>query len=95
MELVACGPTGIDADGWRRILCSKHFAPINTQLSEAVASTAKRLCREKIDPLSIDTLPNCRLVALRKDTVAANGDPGVRPIGIGEVLRRIVGKTIA
>ena len=37
---------------------------------------------------TIDSFVACRLIPLNKN-------PGVRPIGVGEVLRRIVGKTIA
>ena len=47
----------------------------------------RRLCTEHIDPTSISTLTNCRLIPLDKN-------PGVRPIGIGEVLRRIMGKAV-
>ena len=39
------------------------------------------------DPDSIESLVACRLIPLSKD-------PGVRPIGIGEVLRRIIGKAV-
>ena len=35
----------------------------------------------------------CRLVPLDKGS-DSDGNPGVRPIGIGEVLRRIVGKSV-
>ena len=48
----------------------------------------KKLFTEKNeDPDSIESLVECRLIPLSKD-------PGVRPIGIGEVLRRIIGKAI-
>ena len=39
------------------------------------------------DPDSIESLVACRLIPLSKD-------PGVKPIGIGEVLRRIIGKAV-
>ena len=38
-------------------------------------------------------LTACRLIPLDKG-VDKDGNPGIRPIGIGETLRRIVGKTV-
>ena len=35
----------------------------------------------------------CRLIPLDKG-MTNEGEPGVRPIGVGEVLRRIVGKCL-
>ena len=48
---------------------------------------AKRLCTELVDPAGIAPLLACRLIALDKN-------PGVRPIGIGDVSRRIIAKAI-
>ena len=46
------------------------------------------LCSEElVDPKSIERLVAYRLIPLDKS-------PGVRPIGVGEVLRRIIGKAI-
>ena len=41
-----------------------------------------------VDPSSIEALTACCLIPLNKN-------PGIRPIGIGEVLRRIIGKSIS
>ena len=83
----SAGPSGLDSDGWKRIICSKQFTPKSYDLANAVAGLAKRLCTEFVDPSYIHAYTACRLVPLDKK-------PGVRPVGIGEVLRRIVGKAI-
>ena len=83
------GPTRVDADMWKRILCSKAFGKLSDELADEVARMARRLCTEEIPHQVINLLFDARLVALRKE------DDGVRPIGIGETLRRIVGKSVA
>ena len=87
----AAGPSGLDAEGWRRILVSKNFASHSIDLCKSISNMTKRLCIEKItsnqNSNSIEAYTACRLIPLDKS-------PGVRPIGVGEVLRRIIGKSI-
>jgi hypothetical protein len=83
----SAGPSGLDADMWRRILCSASFGHLSGDIRDSVARMCRRLCTEHVDPSSISALTNCRLIPLDKD-------PGIRPIGIGEVLRRIMGKSV-
>ena len=47
----------------------------------------KKMCREDISENSVETFLACRLVPLDKG-------PGLRPIGVGEVLRRIAGEMV-
>ena len=54
-------------------------------LCASIAKMTKRLCSEYVDPQGISSLLACRLIALDKS-------PGVRPIGVGEVLRRVIAK---
>lgn len=61
------------------------FKTVSDELCNAVADVARRLATERVDPLGIKALLNNRLIPLDKN-------PGVRPIGIGETLRRIIGK---
>ena len=82
----AAGPSGLDSAAWKRMCCS--FKTASAELCESIASTARRLCSEHVDPTSISALVACRLIALDKC-------PGVRPIGVGETVRRIIGKSIA
>eukprot|EP00923_Selenidium_pygospionis_P004428 GHVN01007124.1.p1 GENE.GHVN01007124.1~~GHVN01007124.1.p1 ORF type:complete len:991 (+),score=91.46 GHVN01007124.1:438-2975(+) len=56
-------------------------------LCEEIALFAKRLATEHLDPQSLAPFLSSRLIPLNKD-------PGVRPVGVGEVLRRMVGKMI-
>ena len=48
---------------------------------------ARRLCTSFVDPSIISPLVACRLIALDKN-------PGVRLIGVGEVVRHIIAKAI-
>ena len=81
----AAGLSGIEAAGWKRLLSS--FQGESEELCKAVAMLARRISSQLVDPSGLTAFTACRLVALDKC-------PGVRPISIGEVLRRIVGKAI-
>ena len=79
------GPSGLDACEWRRILT--HFNQTSIELCKTIAKLSYTIA-SKVLPHDNQTAYNsCRLIPLDKN-------PGVRPIGIGEVLRRIIGKTI-
>ena len=82
----AAGPSGLDAASWKR-LCSCYNSS-SSDLCSAIASMARKLCSQYVDPKSISAFVACRLIALDKQ-------PGVRPIGVGEIVRRIVNKAIA
>ena len=60
----------------------------SSRLCETIATMTKILCTQYIDPSTIEPLIASRLVPLDK------GEGAVRPIGIGEVLRRIIGKCV-
>ena len=87
------GPSGLDADGWRRILASNQYGTLNVDLRRAFSEDIKMLCVQKIEidqqhnTTSLEALIACRLIPLDKN-------PGLRPIGVGEVLRRIAGKVV-
>ena len=48
----------------------------------------RRICTEYIDPSSIEALVASRLIPLEK------GEGAVRPIGVGEVVRRVISKCV-
>ena len=54
----------------------------------AVALLSRRIYTEEISTASMSAFTACRLIALDKN-------PGVCPIGLAEVLRRIVGQSYA
>ena len=76
------GPSGLDADGWRRILTSRAFGTATLDLCKTFAQLIKKLCVEELEsPSSLESFVACRLIPLDKKS-------GLRPIGVGEVLRR-------
>ena len=87
------GPTLVDTDTWKDLLCSKAFGNASTELCQSIADLAKLMCTEEVHPDSLIEFNSCRLVPLDKG-LTKEQTPGVRPIGIGEVLRRIVGKLL-
>ena len=82
----AAGPSGVDAYAWRRFHGSS-FQGASTDLCNALAAVAKRLCTANVHPDGLTVFVACRLIPLNKN-------PGVRPIGIGEVPRRIIAKVV-
>ena len=81
------GPSGLDGDGWRHILTSRGYGDAGNDLRVAIAAVTRSLCSETINDDSIGPLMASRLIPLNKM-------PGLRPIGVGEVLRRIIGKVV-
>ena len=84
----AVGPSGIDANGFRRIMASKSFKQSSSRLCEAIATMTKILCTQYIDSSTIEPLKASRLIPLDK------GKEAVRPIGVSKVIRRIIGKCV-
>ena len=80
----SAGPSGMDAELYRRILCSKNFAAEGKTLREEIATLTRNLLTFNYHPSLPEGYTACRLIPLDKN-------PGVRPIGVGEVLRRIIG----
>ena len=60
--------------------------PIN-QRREEIASLARNLLTKSYEPSLLEQYIAARLIPLNKN-------PGIRPISIGESLRRLIGKTI-
>ena len=79
----AAGPSGIDAREWRRLCTS--FQVASNDLCAVIALFARRLCTTYLFPEILSPFLAYRLIALDKS-------PGVCPIGVCEVVRRIVAK---
>ena len=78
--------SGLDADGWRQILMSGNCNTPGEDLRKVIADMTKRLCQDNTVK-HYEAFLACRLIPLDKQ-------PGVRPIGIDLLLRRIIGKVV-
>ena len=81
----AAGPSGVDAYAWRRMCTS--FGDASVGLCGSLASVARCITTTKVNSAVLMPFVACRLIPLDKH-------PGVRPIGIGDVPRRIIAKAI-
>ena len=74
----------LDADGWRRILTARAFGTRKLDLRKTFAQLIKNLCVVELEsPSSLESF-----VAL------LDKKPGLRPIDVEEVLRRVAGKAV-
>ena len=81
----AAGPSGLNGELLRRMLCSKNFSAAGKSLREEIASLARNLLTKSAALLE-------PYIATR--LIPRDKNPGIRPIGIGESLCRLIGKTI-
>ena len=61
-----------------------NLSQIQTKNKKTIALL---LASGRVDPYTVEALVGCRLIPLNKS-------PCVRPVGVGEVIRRIIGKRI-
>ena len=66
----------------------KSFKKSSANLCDALTTMTRKLCAEYIDPRTIEPILANRLIPLDK------GEGAVRPIGVGEVIRRVIGKCV-
>ena len=82
------GLSGMNADGWLRILAYNNFGASSSHPRKAFANLVQKVCTDLVETHRIEAFLSCRLISSDKN-------PGLGPIGVGEVLRRIAGKIIA
>ena len=70
------------------MLTCKCFKQSSSRLCEALTTMTKTLCTQYIDPMTLEPPMASCLIPLDK------GEGAVRPIGVGEVIRRIIGKCV-
>ena len=80
------GPSGSDANQLFDALI--RFGLKSSRLRDLVSQLGNLIAKEIISWRKIKALFSCRLIALDKQQ-------GLRPCGIGETLRRLLGKTVA
>ena len=80
------GVSGTDSQHWQTVLL-RHGAH-SSHLRDEVATLATKMCDQILPCSKVRALVSGRLIALDKC-------PGVRPIGIGEYLWRIICKSVA
>ena len=81
----AAGVSGASTELWHKMV--SNFKDTSSELCSALAIAAERIATEFIHPDELS-------VFLANRGLPFDKCPGLRPIGIGEVLRRIIGKTI-
>ena len=79
------GPGGCDTSHWQD--CLLRYGAHSERLRDAVASLARSLANTMLSWETLSALMAGHLIALDKY-------PGVRPIGVGETLRRILAKAV-
>jgi hypothetical protein len=70
---------------WHKMVSGHKEA--SASLTNALASVARRLVTEYVDPQGLEALLANRGIAIDKC-------PGLRPVGVGEMARRIIGKAV-
>ena len=80
------GPSGLDADGWKRIFTSNQFGDSTDDLCKTFAEVIKKLYIVENQSTVLEAFLANQLIPLDKN-------PGPRPIGV-EVLQRIAGKVM-
>ena len=63
------------------------FGHASNNLYHDLAAVARKLCTQSVDPNGIEALVPCCFIPLDKS-------PGIRPMGYGEVSRRIIAKAV-
>ena len=88
----AGGPSQVSAQIWKHMICSRFHLKESEKLAQTIADFVKILCTEQIPSQYLTEFLAGRLIPLDKDP--GSESPEIRPIGIGEVLRRIASNAV-
>ena len=87
----AAGSSKLDAEQFKIMLVSNKFRKEGQDLRENIAIMAKKLATQIVYPATLEAYTACNLIPLDKGGEKLD----VRPIGVREVLHRIIGKVIS
>lgn len=82
------GPSHLDVEQYHHILTSGKYKKENKELRVQLATLATAIATKILEPKTLEALAGCRLITLVQS-------PRVFPIGIGEVIKRIIWKSIS
>ena len=81
-------PSGIDADGWRRILTSHDFGTAQLDLGKTFTQLIKRFCVEEPESASyLESFVACRLTPLDKKPEIRAHFTGALQLSVGQDTR--------
>jgi len=68
---VSAGPSGMDANSWRRLLKSRRNAEVVADLRTAIAKLARKLCTEKCE--HVEPITASHLIPAKRKTQMESG----------------------
>ena len=77
----SCGSSGVDANGFERMLACKSFKKSSMNLCDSLATLARRLCTEFGDPLTIEPILTSLLIPLDQEPIALDLIKAIRTSG--------------
>ena len=83
------GVSHLDAKSFKRMLVNKAFRQEADRILNALAETTSKIATSSVDGDYTAPMRAVRMIAVRKPS------GGIRPVGVGEVARRIITKIIA
>ena len=83
------GPSHLDAKSLKRLMTNKIFQVQAEKILSAITSITNKMSAKEIIREDVEPLMAVRMIAVKKK------DGGIRPVGISEIIRRVIAKTIA
>ena len=84
-----CGPSGFDAQNWHRFLVTKSFRSSSLDLQNSFGNFIRTLCTRNLNT-SIDDVADTLECFIANRSFPLNRNPGIRSVGVGEVIRRVI-----